>query len=191
MDFQSARYWAREYIEAALFPGARAIDATMGNGHDTLWLCRLVGEGGRVFAFDVQPAALAATRVRLEQAGRSSGARLFLEGHECMDAFVDAPVDAIVFNLGWLPGGAHEVTTRVETTLLAVERALALLNPGGVLTVCIYPGHAEGLRERDALTAWAATVDPARFDVLSRRYLNQPNHPPELIAVRRRPAPRA
>ena len=185
MDFQSARYWAREYIEAALFPGARAIDATMGNGHDTLWLCRLVGEGGRVFAFDVQPAALAATRVRLEQAGLSSGARLLLEGHECMDAFVDAPVDAIVFNLGWLPGGAHEVTTRVETTLLAVERALALLNPGGVLTVCIYPGHAEGDRERNALASLLAQLPPQGYNVLCPKFLNAGPGAPECFVIQR------
>ena len=68
-DFRSARFWAQELIEKALFDGARAVDATMGNGHDAQWLCELVGESGRVFAFDVQPEAVARTRQRLTDAG--------------------------------------------------------------------------------------------------------------------------
>ena len=68
-DFRSARFWAQELIEKALFDGARAADATMGNGHDAQWLCELVGESGRVFAFDVQPEAVARTRQRLTDAG--------------------------------------------------------------------------------------------------------------------------
>ena len=53
-DFRSARFWAAELIQPALYPGARAIDATMGNGHDTQWLCEQVGNEGCVYAFDVQ-----------------------------------------------------------------------------------------------------------------------------------------
>ncbi len=184
-DFQSARHWARELIEDALFPGARAVDATLGNGHDALWLCERVGEGGLVYGFDVQPEALLRSKERLNAAGLLSRARLFLMGHEHMAEMVKEAVDAIVFNLGWLPGAQHRVTTRAQTTLAAVAQAIDLLRPGGILTVCIYPGHEEGLEERDALLRWAQSIDP-RFDVLHRHYLNQPNHPPELLAVRRR-----
>ena len=102
-DFRSARFWAQELIEKALFDGARAVDATMGNGHDAQWLCELVGESGRVFAFDVQPEAVARTRQRLTDAGLMSRAELFCMGHERMAEAVDGEVDAIVFNLGWLP----------------------------------------------------------------------------------------
>lgn len=187
MDFQSARHWAAEYVEATLTPGAHAIDATMGNGHDTLWLCGLLGENGLVYAFDLQSAALENTKRRLADAGMSSRARLFLTGHEHMAEVVFEPVDAVVFNLGWLPGAAHALTTRTESTLLAVNSAISLLSPGGIVTICVYPGHPEGMRERESLVAWAASLDPKRFDVLHKRYLNQPNHPPELLAVRKRP----
>ena len=128
-DFRSARFWAQELIEKALFDGARAVDATMGNGHDAQWLCELVGESGRVFAFDVQPEAVARTRQRLTDARLMSRAELFCMGHERMAEAVDGEVDAIVFNLGWLPGAEHGVTTRVETTLAAVNAALELLKP--------------------------------------------------------------
>lgn len=184
-DFRSARFWAAELIEPALRDGARAVDATMGNGQDTLWLCRRVGEAGRVYAFDVQPEAVARTRQRLEDAGVAQRAELHCLGHERMAEVVPGPVDAVMFNLGWLPGAAHAVTTRTETTLLAVNAALGLLKPDGLLTVCVYPGHPEGTRELEALTHWAETLDPRRFDALLRRYMNQPNDPPQLIAVKR------
>ena len=184
-DFRSARFWAAELIEPALYDGARAVDATMGNGQDTLWLCQKVGEAGRVYAFDVQPEAVARTRQRLEDAGVAQRAELNCLGHERMAEVVPGPVDAVMFNLGWLPGAAHAVTTRTETTLLAVNAALGLLKPDGLLTVCVYPGHPEGTRELEALTHWAETLDPRCFDALLRRYMNQPNDPPQLIAVKR------
>ena len=186
-DFHSARFWAAELIDPALFPGARAVDATMGNGGDTLRLCRLVGETGRVYAFDVQPEAVARTRQRLEGEGVLERATLFCAGHERMDRLVPEPVDAVVFNLGWLPGALHGVTTMVETTLEAVNAALALLKPEGLMTICVYPGHEEGARELEALNAWACGLDPKHFDVMARYYMNQPNAPPRLIAVRKRP----
>lgn len=184
-DFRSARFWAAELIEPALYDGARAVDATMGNGQDTLWLCQKVGEAGRVYAFDVQSEAVARTRQRLEDAGVAHRAELNCLGHERMAEAVPGPVDVVMFNLGWLPGAAHAVTTRTETTLLAVNAALGLLKPDGLLTVCVYPGHPEGTRELEALAHWAEALDPRRFDALLRRYMNQPNDPPQLIAVKR------
>lgn len=177
-DLKSARFWARELLESAVFPGARAVDATMGNGHDTLWLCERTGEAGRVYAFDVQNEALERTRALLAAQGLEGRAELILSGHEEMEYYVREPVDAVVFNLGWLPGGERSVTTRVETTLVAVEAGTRLLKPEGLMTVCVYPGHGEGARELSALTDWAAGLDPARFDVLLKRYMNQKNDPP-------------
>ena len=185
-DFRSARFWAAELIEPALYDGARAVDATMGNGHDTLWLCRLAGPAGKVYAFDVQPEAVTRTRALLEGEGMLARAALFCAGHERMAEFVPEPVDAVVFNLGWLPGAGHGVTTRAETTLRAADAALSLLRPGGLATICVYPGHDEGARELAALTDWAAALDPRRFDALTKRYLNQPNDPPHLIAIRKK-----
>ncbi len=185
-DFRSARFWAREMIEGAMFEGARAIDATMGNGHDTQWLCELAGEGGHVFAFDVQPEAVERTHQRLTQCGLEKRASLFCAGHERMEEFVTEQVDAIVFNLGWLPGAEHGVTTHTDTTLRAVNAALNLLKEDGLMTVCIYPGHDEGTRELNALLEWGSGLDDRRYDVLLKTYLNQPNDPPRMMAVRKK-----
>jgi methylase of polypeptide subunit release factors len=173
-------------IEAAMFDGARAIDATMGNGHDTLWMCELAGESGHVYAFDVQPEAVERTRQRLEEAGVAERADLFCAGHECMGEFVHESVDAVVFNLGWLPGAEHGVTTRTDTTIQAVNAALELLKEDGLMTVCIYPGHDEGTRELNALLEWGAGLDDRRYDVLLKTYLNQPNDPPRMMAVKKK-----
>ena len=185
-DFRSARFWAAELVEPALYAGARAVDATMGNGKDTLWLCRCVGPEGHVDAFDVQPEAVGRTRTLLEREGVLDRAALFCLGHEHMAEAVGAPVDVVVFNLGWLPGAQHGVTTRVETTLKAVDAALTLLKPEGLLTICVYPGHEEGARELAALNEWAAALDATRYDALTKHYMNQPNDPPRLIAVKRK-----
>ena len=94
-------------------------------------------------------------------------------------------VDAVMFNLGWLPGADHAVTTKVESTLRAVDVALELLREDGLLTICVYPGHEEGAREREALLEWAQNLDARRYDAMLRAYLNQTADPPLLIAVKK------
>ena len=185
-DFRSARFWAAEMIENALYPGACAVDATLGNGHDALWLCNLVGEQGHVYGFDVQQAAVDRSAQRLAEANLSGCATLICDGHQNMRSYLrEESADAIMFNLGWLPGADHRVTTRTETTLAAVNAALQVLKMGGVMTVCVYPGHAEGARERDALLEWARGIDEKQYDVMLKTYLNQTNHPPLMIAFKR------
>jgi len=185
-DFRSARFWAAEMIEPAMYDGARAVDATMGNGHDTCWLCSLAGEKGKVYAFDVQQAAVDRTMERLAEAGMTERAQLFCAGHERMAELVDEKVDVIMFNLGWLPGAEHGVTTLTETTLRAVEAGLSILKEDGIMTVCIYPGHDEGTRELNALIEWARNLDDKKYDAMMKAYMNQPNHPPQLLAIKKK-----
>lgn len=183
-DFASARFWAAELVTKALYDGAIAVDATLGNGHDTLRLCEMVGPTGHVYGFDIQETAVANSRARLEAAGLEERATLITDGHQNMLAHIpEETADAVLFNLGWLPGAEHGVTTLVPTTLQAVEAALTVLKEDGLLTICVYPGHAEGARERDALIEWAKHLDGTRYDAMIRCYLNQTNDPPLLIAV--------
>ena len=98
----NARRLAADYVRRTVLPGDTVVDATMGNGHDTLLLCGLVGENGRVYAFDVQPEALASTGARLEQAHMRGRATLLQAGHETMERHVEGQPSAVMFNLGWL-----------------------------------------------------------------------------------------
>ena len=103
-----------------------------------------------------------------------------------MRKHVEGPVDAVLFNLGWLPGGDHSCTTRLETTLAAVSECLELLAPGGLMTICAYPGHEEGARELNALLDWAENLNSARYSAMVRRYVNQKTScPPVLFAIGR------
>ena len=183
-DFRSARWWAAELVDRALYEGAVAVDATLGNGHDTLHLCERVGESGKVYGFDVQESAVMNSCARLKENGFEDRATLIHDGHQNMEKYLEPDsADVVLFNLGWLPGAEHGITTLVPTTITAVNAALRVLKEDGILTVCIYPGHAEGARERDALIEWAKQVDPHSFDTMLRCYLNQENDPPLLLAV--------
>ncbi len=184
-ELKSARFLAADVLRQVLTAGDAAVDATMGNGHDTEALCRLVGPSGRVYAFDIQARAVANTRQRLLSAGLADRARLFHLGHEHLAETVPEPVRAVMFNLGWLPGGDHQVTTLLPTTLSAVEQALSLLLPGGVLVLCAYPGHAEGARERESLIEFFSALPPQRFNVLRQVFLNAGPGAPECFVVQK------
>lgn len=185
-DFGGARKWAQKIIEANIKPGDTVIDATMGNGYDTLWLAELVGENGRVYAFDVQEEAVSNTRRRLSENGLLERAELFHKGHEELGMTVRAMVDGVVFNLGWLPGAEKAVKTACETTLSALRQALSMLKIGGVVTVCVYPGHEEGERELGMLREFTAALDDKAYDAVMFTYVNIRKKPPVLFAITRR-----
>ena len=182
---RNARHLAADYMIRTIREGDTVVDATMGNGKDTLFLCDLVGETGHVYAFDVQEEAVARTRERMEAAGFGVRSTLLLAGHETMAEHVPQGVQAIMFNLGWLPGAAHVVTTKKDTTLTAVEAAVSLIAPGGIVTVCIYPGHEEGQRELAALTEYAAGLSVRMYNVLHHRFANASGETPQLILIQR------
>ena len=184
-ELKSARFLARDVLARTVQPGDTVVDATMGNGHDTLFLCGAVGPSGRVYAFDVQPAAVEATRALLRREGMEDRAVLVCDGHQHLDAYVPGQVRAFVFNLGWLPGGDHGITTLWETTRIAVQAALDRLLPGGVLVLCAYPGHPEGDRERQELSAFLSTLSNRVFNVLHQRFLNAGPGAPECFVVQR------
>jgi SAM-dependent methyltransferase len=139
--------------------GHTAVDATCGNGHDTLLLARLVGPDGSVFGFDIQQQALIETGRRVAEAKLSNRVTLLLAGHENLAEHVTGPVQVVLFNLGYCPGGDRCVITRPETTALALEQALHLLVPGGIVLVTVYPGHHGGDEEGRAVENWAAGLD--------------------------------
>jgi len=182
---RNARHLAADYMLRSIRKGDSVVDATMGNGKDTLFLCELVGESGHVYAFDVQEEAVERTRERVKEAGFEARTSLFLAGHETMAEHVPAGIQAVMFNLGWLPGAEHIVTTKTNTTLEAVKAAAELIAPGGIVTVCVYPGHDEGTRELHALLEWAAALDVRRFNVAHHHFLNASLQTPQLILIQR------
>ena len=187
-QLRSARWLAARYMEDALREGDLAVDATMGNGHDTERLARLVGPAGRVVAFDIQARAVEATRARLTAAGLISRVTLVHDSHARMaDCLSEAP-QLIAFNLGFLPGGDKSVTTQPAETLRAVETAMGLLRPLGLLLVCCYPGHPAGQEELDALDAFFRRVPPQAFNILRHDFINAGPGAPVCFAAEKQAA---
>lgn len=183
--------WAQEMIRARVPPGGIAVDATAGNGHDTLFLARHLGESGRVYAFDTQEQAVEATRRRMAEAGRGAASVVCVRlGHEQAPAWLAekecAPLAAVMFNLGYLPGGDKSLITQPATTCAALAGMAPLLAAGGLLTVVMYPGHAGGGGERDAVLVWARGLPREHFAASHHAALNAGAGRPELLAVERR-----
>lgn len=167
----------KHFILEHLGDGEVAVDFTMGNGNDTLFLSKAVGEGGRVYAFDIQPKALESTRERLVKEGAPENYTLICASHHRVKEFVKEPIKAGMFNLGYLPGGEKTLTTLRETTFAAVEAAIELLLPDGVLIVAIYPGHEEGELEGNMLREYFKILSRFRICVSEFRILNSPSSP--------------
>jgi ubiquinone/menaquinone biosynthesis C-methylase UbiE len=152
-----------ELLKPQIHAGDWVIDATAGNGYDTLFLAECVGEGGKVLAFDVQEAALVAAR---ERVGERKWVKFLNQSHGEMARHLPAASVAVVmFNLGYLPGEDHALTTEVSETLLALDAAAGLLKPGGLLSVVCYPGHPAGAIEAEAVESWMLGLTPQGWRV--------------------------
>ncbi len=175
----------QQFVGDVLHKGCVAVDATAGNGYDTLFLANLVGEKGRVYAFDIQQSALDVTARRLTQFGLDNNVQLIHDGHEKMDLYINSPVDAFMFNLGYLPGGDHDKITRSPTTTRALQIALNLLKPGGRISLVVYTGHSGAGEESRAVDEMAAKLDPRLFGVLKVAFVNRSVSAPFLIYIER------
>ncbi len=171
------------FLSERLAPGDRAVDATCGNGRDTLFLAQSVGPGGKIWAFDLQEEALAKTSTLLTEAGCLAQVELVAAGHERLAEFVPGPVKAVIFNLGYLPGGDRHFVTRPAQTLAALDQASRLLLPGGIVAVCVYTGHPGGTDEGITVGEWAAGLSPRDFNAWVCRQANRGPSAPYLILV--------
>lgn len=158
---------AHRQIEQRLRPGDLAVDATVGNGHDTLFLARCVGDSGQVFGFDLQDQALENTRQKLSASGYEQVVTLWLKDHatlaETLPAASVGQIAAVMFNLGYLPGSDKSLATQPDSTIAALNAACRVLAAGGLLTVIAYPGHRGGEQETEAVALWMQRLETAWF----------------------------
>ena len=174
--------YCRHFMTLQVKPGDVCIDATVGNGHDTEYLARLVGDEGKVIGFDIQKDALDSAALQL--GNLLSRTELHLESHENMDKYAEeGTISLIVFNFGYMPGGDHSVATRKETSIPAVKKGLQLLRKGGVMVLCVYSGGDSGFEERDAVLNFAAGLNPKDYLVMKTDYYNRRNNPPIPVVI--------
>lgn len=179
--------WVHSVLQSSIEEGDFCIDATAGKGKDTLFLCENVGESGRVLAFDIQEDAIHQAEQLLANAGMQERVRFVLDGHEHMDQYAEEESASVVlFNLGYLPGGDHNLATKESTTLEAAGKALSILKKQGVMCICIYSGGDSGFSEKEAVLAWAEALPAKEYDVISCPFINKPNNPPLPVFIRKR-----
>ncbi len=173
------------FLHCFLRDGHRAVDATCGNGHDTLLLAGLVGDHGHVWGFDIQQQAIAETARRLAEAELSDRVTLLHSGHEELAQHVAVQVQVVLFNLGYRPGGDRTVITRPETTGSALEQSLGLLAAGGIVLVTVYPGHSGGEDEQSTVEKWASGLDPRSWHCWRMGQTNVAPGAPYLLLVQK------
>ncbi|MGB4312726.1 MAG: class I SAM-dependent methyltransferase [Natronincolaceae bacterium] len=160
------------------------IDATMGNGNDTVFLAELVGPGGSVFAFDIQQIAVDRTLKKLVDNGLDDhNIRLINDGHENIESYSTGAIDAAMFNLGYLPQGDRSIITKPGSTIKGIKSVLKLLKPGGIISIIMYYGHEGGMDEKQQVSDFVKGLPNKDFVVMNCYYANQGNNPPIIIFI--------
>lgn len=184
--FRNAVEMSHRYVSEVVGTGDRVVDATVGNGGDTVFLANLVGEKGQVIGFDIQATALEKVDAFLKQQGLCQRVILKNCGHQMMKQYVSGEIQACMFNLGYLPGSSHDLVTLPHTTRAAVEQALELLKPGGIITVVVYTGHQGGAEEAAVIEEMIAILPQEQWDVTRVSFPNRRSNPPYLITIQKR-----
>lgn len=185
MILKQALIQSHEYARCIINEGDTVVDATMGNGNDTVFLSELVGNTGKVYAFDIQEEALKNTAARLSQKNLSKRCVLICDSHDKMADYIREPIKLVMFNLGYRPGGDHSIATTGVSTMKAVYTALEKLVIHGLIILVIYHGGDSGFEERNYLLQELPKIDPESFAVMMTSYLNLSNNPPILVCIER------
>ncbi|MBT9717890.1 tRNA (mnm(5)s(2)U34)-methyltransferase [Enterococcus durans] len=190
---QTALHFSHSLLEEILQPGDHVIDATMGNGYDTVFMAEKIGKTGHVYSFDVQKEALLSTKSKLTEQDLLNRTSLFLQGHETLGTVVDEaqPIKAGIFNLGYLPKSDKSVITLPETTRTAMEEILKRLVPRGRMILVVYYGHEGGEKELDMVQDYCQSLPQEKYNVLKYQFINQKNNPPILYCVEKKVVKRA
>jgi glycine/D-amino acid oxidase-like deaminating enzyme/predicted methyltransferase len=178
---------AKRYLSECIKPGDVVVDATVGNGHDTEFLARCVGPAGKVFGFDVQSEAIKNSVERLARLRLNDRVIFYNANHEFLAESIGSTfqgnIAAIMFNLGYLPGTAKTVKTQSASTINALDQAVKLLKPGGIITVISYVGHQGGSQEANSIQGWLKQSRYENLVVKLKSSSSTKENAPELVVI--------
>lgn len=179
--------YSHELLTKSIHQGDLAIDATCGNGNDTLVLSKLVGKTGRVLAFDIQDQAINNTKQLIDQHNKTN-VKLIQDSHAQLEKYLDdaEEIGGAIFNLGYLPKSDKEIITQGETTVKALGQLLQNLRRNGTVVLVVYHGHEGGKDEKNLLLQYVMELSQKQFHVLRYGYINQKNNPPFILAIKKR-----
>ncbi|KAF0852737.1 mitochondrial putative rRNA methylase YtqB [Andalucia godoyi] len=176
--------------EKAVRPGCTAVDATCGNGKDTLCMYQMLSrtQDSHVVAMDIQQQAIEATSRTIETFVQHGAVQyrprltMLRASHEEFPAFLTTEeVALVVYNLGYLPGTDKSVTTMTDSTLRSLSNALKLVRNQGLVCVTCYPGHPEGRLEEKAVCNFTSSLDYNAFDTVWFKRLNKDTAPSVVV----------
>ncbi|GBF11332.1 class I SAM-dependent methyltransferase [Tepidibacillus infernus] len=177
--------FAQNLLKERVQTGDIVVDCTCGNGNDTLFLAQLVGKSGKVYGFDIQQQAIEKTKELLKEHQLLDQVKCIQDSHEHITQWINEPITAAMFNLGYLPGGDKKITTHYDTTIKAIEGLLPLLKVNGLITIALYVGHDVG-NEAKEVEKFLMSLPQKQFSVLKYQFINQVNFPPYLIVVEKK-----
>lgn len=185
---ETALSFSHKLLKEIIQPGDHVVDATMGNGFDTVFLADLVGTTGHVYAFDIQEKAIQQTKQRISEQACEKQITLFHHGHEELNHYLplNQTIAAAIFNLGYLPKGDKNIITQPDTTLQAIASLLKKLQAKGRVILVVYYGHSGGESELNAVTDYCQSLSQTSYNVLTYQFINQKNNPPILFCIEKK-----
>lgn len=182
---ENALRFSHTLLQNSISQGDTVIDATVGNGEDTILLAKLVGSLGKVYGFDIQQQAIETTKEKLLYTGLLPQVELFQQGHETVSEIIDehTSIGGAVFNLGYLPKSDKSIITKSDTTLTALSSILPKLRVGSLIVIVVYYGHEGGQEEKDAVLDFVSHLPQKEYAVLRYGFVNQKNQPPFVLAI--------
>lgn len=174
--------YAKRLAKEIVQPGDTVVDATCGNGHDTLFLAELAGIDGHVLSFDIQSQAIEKAK---ELCHPLENIEFILDSHANIDEYLkdSSIIKTAMFNLGYLPKGDKSITTTYKSTIAAIEGIFKRLCSGGRIVIVVYHGHPEGKEEKEALTGFLSRWPQKEAQVLEYRFINQRNDAPYILCI--------
>ncbi|MFP4698148.1 MAG: class I SAM-dependent methyltransferase [Eubacteriales bacterium] len=176
---------AKDILGKHLKEGDKVIDATVGNGNDTIFLAKKVGSTGKVYGFDIQKKAIDKTREKLTKLNIEDRVILLFDTHEKIKNYINQQVMCVMFNLGYLPNGDKSIITKDASTIIALGQALELLKENGIISVVCYYGHDGGIKEKEAVEEYIKGLNTNKYEVISIRNDNRIHNSPILFLIKK------
>ncbi|MGY3724017.1 Putative rRNA methylase [Granulicatella balaenopterae] len=177
---QNSKNYSHTLLREIISIGDTVIDATCGNGNDTLFMAQLIGKSGQVLAFDIQQQAINNTLTLIQQNNCDKQVSCIKDSHSNLPKYIDSDtkIKAAIFNLGYLPKSDKSIITLPKSTIAAINSIQDYLIPGGRIVIVAYYGHQNGQEELDAISTYLSQQDQQDWSVLQYQFINQKNCPP-------------
>lgn len=173
-------------LKEIIHPGDTVLDATCGNGNDTLMLAKACGNSGHVYAFDIQAQAINSTKALLNKYSIHHVTYIH-DSHAHIDQYIpvtmNGKITAAIFNLGYLPRGDKTIITTPASTIAAIKKLLQFIRLGGRIALVIYHGHPGGQEEKNEVLSFVTSLSQAHYEVVQYAFLNHKNSPPFVIII--------